>query len=113
MSRRASDGPALFSKGKNGPGKPEQPQPPSPPQVQQEIIVGSNVKWTKGNKDFKGEVVKIGPKTYKICCKLNTHKNYILVVVDVVEDCIIHNVPLHTMSTIKKYIYTTHSTQKN
>ena len=52
---------------------PDPTPPPSPksptPDTPKEIVVGSKVKWTKGKKDFKGEIVKISPKTYKICCK--------------------------------------------
>ena len=40
---------------------------PSP----QVVKIGSKVKWTKNGKIFEGEIVKITPKSYKICCKPN------------------------------------------
>ena len=36
---------------------------------EKEIIVGSNIKWTKNGKEFTGIVEKITDKNYKICCK--------------------------------------------
>ena len=36
---------------------------------EKEIMIGSNVKWTKNGKEFTGIVEKITSKTYKICCK--------------------------------------------
>ena len=34
-----------------------------------EIIVGSNVKWTKDGKTLTGKVERITKTSYKICCK--------------------------------------------
>ena len=36
---------------------------------EKEIMIGSNVKWTKNSKELTGIVEKITSKTYKICCK--------------------------------------------
>ena len=49
--------------------------PPSPPSQSKEIVEGSRVVWTKNGKDFEGEIVKISPKTYKICCKPGKNKD--------------------------------------
>lgn len=38
------------------------------------VKIGSKVRWTKNGKVFEGEIVKITPKTYKICCKPNKKK---------------------------------------
>ena len=51
----------------------ETPRPENPP-TPEKIEVGSRVTWTKNGKTFNGEVVKITPKTYKICCKPNKTK---------------------------------------
>mgnify|MGYP001221061536 CR=1 FL=1 len=39
------------------------------------IEEGSIVVWTKNGEDFEGEVIKITPKKYKICCKPGKNKN--------------------------------------
>ena len=39
------------------------------------IEEGSIVVWTKNGKDFEGEVIKITPKKYKICCKPGKNKD--------------------------------------
>ena len=51
----------------------ETPRPENPP-TPEKIEVGSRVTWTKNGKTLNGEVVKITPKTYKICCKPNKTK---------------------------------------
>ena len=48
----------------------ETPRPENPP-TPEKIEVGSRVTWTKNGKTFNGEVVKVTPKSYKICCKPN------------------------------------------
>lgn len=58
------------------PPPPSPSPPPSPPPSQsKEIIEGSRVVWTKNGEDFEGEIVKISPKTYKICCKPGKNKD--------------------------------------
>ena len=51
----------------------ETPRPENPP-TPEKIEVGSRVTWTKNGKTFNGEVVKVTPKSYKICCKPNKTK---------------------------------------
>ena len=35
----------------------------------EDIVVGSNVKWTKNGKTLTGKVERITKTSYKICCK--------------------------------------------
>ena len=51
----------------------ETPRPENPP-TPEKIEVGSRVTWTKNGKTFNGDVVKVTPKSYKICCKPNKTK---------------------------------------
>ena len=44
---------------------------PSPSASPEAVKVGSRVTWKTNGKVFEGEVVKITPKSYKICCKPN------------------------------------------
>jgi hypothetical protein len=44
---------------------------PSPSATPEVVKVGSRVTWKTNGKVFEGEVVKITPKSYKICCKPN------------------------------------------
>jgi len=39
------------------------------------IEVGSRVKWTRNRIEETGEIIKIGPKTYLICCKPGKSKD--------------------------------------
>ena len=59
------------------PSPPPSPSPSPPPSQSKpkEIVEGSLVVWTKNGKDFEGEIVKISPKTYKICCKPGKNKD--------------------------------------
>ena len=50
----------------------ETPRPKIP--TPEKIEVGSRVTWAKNGVTFNGEVVKITPKSYKICCKPNKTK---------------------------------------
>jgi len=42
---------------------------PDSDEVVKEIVIGSNVKWTKNGQEYTGLIEKITKNSYKICCK--------------------------------------------